>query len=259
MCGSGKTKKKFSELNFYQCKSCGLYARYPMPTSEELDEIYKACYKPEHIENQETDQLSPVGLTIKYFEHVVKILGDGTLRNITTFVDYGSGLCELPAYVKTKNENINVVAVEENFEARQAGKTLLAEENIKADLSDIDANSVDLVTMFEVIEHLTTPWADLKEVYEKLSNDGNLIISTPNRLGLNSLLTGSSWREQNKDFHLIMFDKRYLERLLNDCGFESVMFLRFYPVPDGRWYKRIVHRVLQGLGLYGGLFVVATK
>jgi len=62
-------------------------------------------------------------------------------------------------------------------EARGAKTFLLDLSKDKIPLQD---NSVDLVTSFEVIEHLINPDNMLKEVYRVLKFNGYLLISTPN-------------------------------------------------------------------------------
>jgi len=52
--------------------------------------------------------------------------------------------------------------------------------DLSKDKIPLNDNSVDLVTAFEVIEHLINPDNMLKEVFRVLKEGGHLLLSTPN-------------------------------------------------------------------------------
>lgn len=93
----------------------------------------------------------------------------------------------------------------------------------------------DVVTMIELIEHLNKPDLALKETYRCLKNNGKLILSTPNALGIWSLATdrllfwlGNIGRrihrtkhlEERASGHVSFFTLRRLQRCLSSQHFE---------------------------------------
>jgi len=254
-CNSAGAAQICKNLNFYKCGNCGLYARYPMPSVSELRLIYSECYSREKIEFDCTNQLSPKEMHRSLGEYIkTNFLLDQKIN----ILDYGSGtgglLKELTKYNTSSNYAFNGVEYSES--ARTKASIDLGENVFYA---EIPRRKYHLVTMVEVIEHLPKPWEDLKLIFSHMETNSNIIITTPNLGGINALLTGCNWREQNKSFHLVMFNKSFLKKLLVDAGFKKVEFIRFFPIHEQSFIRKIKSRLLQLLGLHGGIFVVAKK
>jgi 2-polyprenyl-3-methyl-5-hydroxy-6-metoxy-1,4-benzoquinol methylase len=255
-CQSKKLNKTCRNLNFYECSDCGLYARYPMPSESELNSIYSECYSEENITSNITNQLSPVDL----YESLGNFINQNffTEKKVIKILDYGSGtgglLKELKHYGNSSND------VLEGIEYSKSAR-VEANKNFGDDVfhKTIPNKKYQLITMIEVIEHLTQPWIDLDLILSHMEKNGELLITTPNLGGLNALLTGCNWREQNKPFHLIMFKKKFLGKLLYDAGFQHVRFVKFFPVSADIPFQKVKTKILQLFGLHGGICVVAKK
>lgn len=257
-CKSRKIKKKCKNLNFYECNSCGLYVRYPMPSSSELEQIYKKCYSEENININSTNQLSPV----EGYKKLAKYISEKFLcKQSNNILDYGAGTGGLLKELYSINRGKNSVfdGIEYSQDAISSVNKESQGVSLYSDLNSLKDIKYDIVTMIEVIEHLTHPWDDLNSLYNYIDDDGIIIISTPNLKGLNSILSGCNWREQIKPFHLIMFEKTFLYKLLKDVGFKNIEFIRFYPTSSETILQKVKTYILQFLGLYGGIFVVARK
>lgn len=80
--------------------------------------------------------------------------------------------------------------------------------------------SFEIVTMWEVIEHLPDPRAFLQEVHRVLAPGGTLAFSTPDAGAPVSKLSGTRWLGWQKvPEHLWFFDRPALERMLAETGF----------------------------------------
>jgi len=252
-CKNENIKKECENLNFYLCENCGLYARYPMPTEDELNKIYAQCYSDSNIVNDVTNQSSPNEIYQLYAQYIQTLF---TKKSQINLLDYGSstgGFLDILERELGLNHN-SFDGVEYSKEARiiANSKRLRAYENIPK-------KKYNIITVIEVIEHLKEPWIDLKNLYDSLEINGKIIITTPNRKGLNALINGCSWREQNKDFHLIMFDVNMIIEFLENIGFTNIKAVKYFPVPKQGVFSLIKHRVLQLLNLHGGIFIVAEK
>lgn len=84
---------------------------------------------------------------------------------------------------------------------------------------DLPASSFDLVTMWDVIEHLTRPDRVLAEARRVLAPDGLLAVNYPDHDGLVRRLMGWRW-PFFLSVHLIYFTPRTLTLLLEQAGFE---------------------------------------
>lgn len=94
--------------------------------------------------------------------------------------------------------------------------------------------SFDVVTMWEVIEHLPHPRSTLATVAPLLRPGGLVILSTPDAGSLVARLLGRRWPGWGKvPEHLTFFDKQSLGRVLRDSGFR---------VEDQRYVSLVVSR-----------------
>jgi SAM-dependent methyltransferase len=81
----------------------------------------------------------------------------------------------------------------------------------------------DVVTMWEVIEHLPDPRTTLAEVWRILRPGGRLVLSTPDAGSLAARLSGRRWLGWRKvPEHVFFFDRTNLDRLLDQSGFRPV-------------------------------------
>lgn len=97
----------------------------------------------------------------------------------------------------------------------------------------LPAESFDVVTLWDVIEHLEDPPAHLRAARAALAPDGLLVLETQNVASGFARLLGRRWQHFKHEEHLYHFDPATLERLLREAGF------------------RIVHRTAR----FGGKFV----
>jgi len=86
----------------------------------------------------------------------------------------------------------------------------------------------DGIVTIDVLEHLTTPWNELKRFMEICKTNSFVYIATPNVGGLNARIYGSRWREALNPSHLVLFTPRSLEQVLASCGYKRYRRLRWF-------------------------------
>jgi 2-polyprenyl-3-methyl-5-hydroxy-6-metoxy-1,4-benzoquinol methylase len=92
--------------------------------------------------------------------------------------------------------------------------------------AELAASSFDVVTMWDVIEHLEDPRRALLEVSRVLKRGGLLALATPNldglfpRLSLRASGITGTWPHPEPPHHLFQFSKRTIRALLEQTGFE---------------------------------------
>lgn len=102
-----------------------------------------------------------------------------------------------------------------------------ADYGIKVFVSDpcraaVAAGSMDLITLYDVIEHLPDPQALLRQLAPLLRQRGWLHITTPNVASLSARVMGKRWYHCKAREHLLYFSPRTLTQTLQDSGFDVV-------------------------------------
>ncbi len=137
--------------------------------------------------------------------------------------------------------------------------------------ADIAPGSYDIVTLWDVLEHLTEPRATVRRLAAWLAPDGLLALQVPDGDSLPARLLGASWPLLLRE-HLTYFDAATMTRLLETEGYRVVSIrpcLRYFPlahlaarlrqagVPVGRWGDALGRRVIAAPA--GEMRVVAWK
>ena len=85
---------------------------------------------------------------------------------------------------------------------------------------ELPAAAFDVITLWDVLEHLEDPPAHLAAARRLLKPDGVLVIETQNVASLFARLLGRKWQHYKHAEHLYHFDPATLSRLLSEAGFE---------------------------------------
>jgi SAM-dependent methyltransferase len=91
-----------------------------------------------------------------------------------------------------------------------------------------DARSFDVVTSFDVLEHLPQPLEFLSEIRRILKPGGMLLLGTGDAGALGARLAGSRWTYFAIPEHISFFARRSLERALRLAGFRRIKFKRIH-------------------------------
>ena len=80
----------------------------------------------------------------------------------------------------------------------------------------------NIVTLWDVLEHVADPMSFVKEIRRILKPMGLLVFSTPNVGSLMCKLQRQSWRLYDFPYHLSCFSVRTVKYLLKECNFELI-------------------------------------
>jgi len=108
----------------------------------------------------------------------------------------------------------------------------------------IEPGSVDVVTLWHVLEHLDDPAAALDRVASWLRPRGGLLIGVPNLASLQARIGGERWYHLDVPRHRMHYTPAGLEALLRSCGF-TVLAVRHTLLEHnafGMW-QTLVNRV----------------
>ena len=78
----------------------------------------------------------------------------------------------------------------------------------------------DIITAFEVIEHIVNPYEFMQNLHNRLSPHGKVAIATGDAEGFLPKLLGKRWWYLNPPGHCIIYSKQSLAHLLTMSGFK---------------------------------------
>jgi 2-polyprenyl-3-methyl-5-hydroxy-6-metoxy-1,4-benzoquinol methylase len=120
-----------------------------------------------------------------------------------------------------RNDGWQVRGVEPDRNAARYATSKLGIETINAILenAEIPNESVDVVVMLHVIEHVPNPVGTLKEIFRILKPGGHLVLETPRYDTLMFKLLGRRERSLSCDGHIFFFTTDSLRKTYEKAGF----------------------------------------
>lgn len=221
-CGQARFHKEWKKygLNFVRCENCRTVFTNPRPTPEILDFYYS------HSRNYNywNEFIFPASENIrrerifKPRAQLINNLCEEFGINKGTIIDVGAGFGTFAEEIKLSGTFERVVAVEPNPNLAKTCR-LKGIETIEENVEEVKFNEkVEVVTSFEVIEHLFYPKIFIENCYRILSKGGILVLTCPNVDGFDiSILNEISDSVDTE--HLNYFNLDSLAYLLKEIGF----------------------------------------
>lgn len=201
-----------------RCTVCGLFYQTPRPTPTEIGRYYPSDYAP-HLALTPTQLKHQRGLQ-KRCQVVLAHRQTGRLLDIGC--GGGNFLAAMRAQGGWETQGVELSA-EAAARARQAwGLTVFNGELLAAGLP---AAAFDVITLWDVLEHLHEPRTVLQEAARLLVPNGLLVLRTPYIESINRHLFGSYWGGWDLPRHLYLFPLPVLHNLLNKAGFTLLQTL----------------------------------
>ena len=202
-----------------RCRNCRLVYLNPRPTLDEIEAIYPAEYSPHRVVRRRANPLRRLDIAYgmaKRARFVERYLPEKG-RALDVGCATGEFLLELG------RRAWQVVGVEISQAAAQTAIEAGLDVRVGTlEQSGLEASSYDLVTLWDVIEHLHDPVGALGEIRRLLKPAGLLVMSTPDLSALDARLFGDYWAGLDIPRHLCLFDPVMMSRLLEQGGFELV-------------------------------------
>ena len=121
--------------------------------------------------------------------------------------------------------------VEFSSEAISYAKDSIKSRITHGDVNKLDENNkFDLITCFDIIEHVQNPADFLKSLKRLLNPNGILMITTPDTEHFIAKIMGKSWSMLQPKQHTYLFSKKSLENSLNQAGLTNLAQSSAYKV-----------------------------
>lgn len=158
-----------------------------------------------------------------------------------TILDVGCGLGFFLKTIQSKRSNWNIIGYEISKQAVEFANTKNQIPTIYAgrvELSGIKPNSIDIITLWDVIEHIPEPQPLLNYLHSLLKPDGFLFVQTPNvvvqlwkaklKVALKGMKPNVHYLEA-KD-HINDYSRKTLSKLAEQCNFKVEQFYILPPI-----------------------------
>lgn len=237
--------------NIVECESCGMRYESPREPEQKLEAQYEDVEDPVYEREQE-GRIRTFSRTLDSLERHVR---PGKMLDVGCYLGLFLDVARARGW---ETHGVEPSA----WAARRAGEKRHQVVNAPLRRANLPAQSFDLVTLWDVIEHLHDPLGQLREIQRLLKPGGVFGLSTMDAGCLFAKLAGRRWPWYMR-MHLYYFTRGTLTRMLQEAGFEvlevethkRVVSLRYLlekvaallgPLaPLGRWAGRP----------FGGVFV----
>jgi len=224
LCNSSLSNPIFSKngFNLVKCLSCGLVYVENQPSDEEFKRIYsfKAGYHKcfQSIVSWQTRKQLSFGK--RHYEYIKKYRKKGRI------LDLG---CSAGFFLKAAKENgWETIGIDISHDTAEIARKRYGLNVLTGILNEgiFPAGYFDVVSMWDVVEHINDPVKTVAIINKILAPGGMLILSTPNIDGLFPKMAYrmsgrmNDWLHPEPPHHLFQFSKKTIAKLLETSGFK---------------------------------------
>ena len=227
-CGSEKQEDfltltdRFSGEAFHlvTCEQCGLLFLNPRPNEDEITEYYPNGYEPyvkpgkQGLADLPTDVRLALSIHLDFVENYLPTRG--------RLLDVGCATGNFLAAARARGWEVTGVEFVEaaaKVGIEQYGLDIKTGTLVSIPLEEATFN---LITLWDVLEHLPNPRETLEQCWQLLAPDGFLIFSVPNLSSFDRYLFSKHWIGWEAPRHFHLFPARTMEDILDRTGFERI-------------------------------------
>ena len=244
------------EFELIETETKGVFKTAPVP--QNISKYYESEDYISH--HQDTGSLKEK--VYKFFQsfnlqYKKTILIDRIKKN-SKVLDYGCGAGEFVKYIEGDFETYGF---EPNSDARNAAIKKTSKAKIIDDLSKIENQSLDAITLWHVFEHIENQREILDLFHSKLNEKGLLIIAVPNPTSYDAKHYKEFWAAYDVPRHIYHFSKNGMENfisknpdwklrkikpLLLDSFYISMLSEKYKKSPLF-WLKAVIHGTISNV------------
>lgn len=213
-----KHLERFSQYKYYgdlyKCKSCDLIMQ---KFEHEVDDIINRLMDEEYLD----EEIGHLNITEKHvqFNKLINILKKYDSLKGKAILDAGANTGIFLDMLKAYSSDLE--GLEASSEAAKHAREIynLNVQNAVIGKGNIEDASKDIITLWDVIEHLYDPKHDLEFLHSKLKMGGRIFISTHNIGGMLPKMMGAKYPFYMYQ-HFYHFSKKTLGKMMKEVGFK---------------------------------------
>ncbi|MBZ0198630.1 MAG: glycosyltransferase [Ignavibacteriaceae bacterium] len=228
LCGSDKSTIMHAP-DIVKCSNCGMVYLKERPNQKWMENYYKTVYAvddpaaavtvavPADVKQLDTKKEYIAAQRRSLFEEAVAQYGNSIEGK--TLVDIGCGWGGL--LYNARKYGLKVIGYEFTQHNVNFARNVLNLDVRQAQFADsnLPPNSVDIVTMSHVLEHVPDPVKLVKKINEVLTPGGIFFCVVPNFYSLCSAYLGEKWAWLDRDWHYTQFTVDSITNLFVKSGF----------------------------------------
>ena len=222
LCGATAARTLFSvgekSYSVVSCKECGLRYTRPLPTHDELEDLYNDGY---YVTN------NPRKISLDIFRRLFQMSVLWKHRQAFStqqggrILDVGCGNGDFLASLSSRGWETHGIEFSTAASALARSKGITVHQG-SLESANFPNGFFNVVTLWHVFEHLPNPANELREAQRILCDDGLLIIEVPNSASLTFKLCKADWYGADVPRHFQHFTPSTLRRILRRAAFEPV-------------------------------------
>ncbi len=228
-----------------QCLTCGLIYTNPQLLENKLKKIYSGIEDNTYLDN--------IDARFKTFKY--------NFEKINQYVPKKGKLLDIGSYcgvfLKVAQDNgYDVIGLEPSSWAADYTKKHFGIDVIKGTISDMpdSLKDFDIITSWDVLEHVSDPMRELRLINSKLKKGGILAFSTLNIKNWYPKLMGERWPWM-MDMHLYYFDNKIIEEMLKRNNFKLLKVRKYCHIITIDYLLIKLDRLgISGIGLLRNMF-----
>ncbi len=208
------------QFSFVRCKRCGLVYQNPRPSQAEIGRFYPPEYEPYYEErpgNWLVKKVNQSGIE-KRCQVINRLSG---AKKGGRILDIG---CSTGLFLDRLQHSgpWETWGVEPSEHAARIAREKYGLNVFRGDLfqANYQENFFDVITLWDVLEHLPDPSKEMAEIRRISKAGGALVLRVPVCDSLDAKIFGSSWAGLDAPRHYYVFSKRDLQALLQANGYE---------------------------------------
>ena len=193
---------------------------HPQPSLEKLPSYYESDNYISHTDGKKS-------LFEKMYQLVKGIALKSKLKLINsesekgTILDIGAGVGDFLA--TAKNDGWKIIGTEPSEKAKEIA--MKKGVSFVTELSEIDDHSLDVITMWHVLEHVHNLQHQISELKRMVKHNGTIIIAVPNFNSFDANYYGKFWAAFDVPIHFWHFSKTAIQKLFAHHNLELVKVL----------------------------------
>lgn len=208
---------KKNSYTLYSCVSCGLVFVNPLPDPTKVygEDYFSGATGGFGYVNYDADKEPMVPVFNKYLDLFARYGKEkGSLFDVGAATGFFLKIAQ--------NRGYKVSGVEMSTHATKKAQ----EANLDVSSGDMMAlnlasESFDIITMLDVVEHMTEPFVELLEAKRLLKLKGLLVVNAPNGQSLLARVLKTKWHLVLPPEHLFYFSPKNLSEFLEKNGFRT--------------------------------------